>query len=88
MRKFPYKFEVGQKVRIGETDWDIPEMKAMSGQIGIITSRTNGHVIGNGNAYRLDGLFYFEEECLSFLEDPIEFKEVTNEEVLNILENS
>ena len=88
MRKSPYKFEVGQEVLIGETEWDIPEMKAMAGQTGIITRRTNEHVLGNGNAYKLNGLFYFEEECLSLPEEPVEFKEVTNEEVLNILENS
>jgi len=87
MERAPYKFEIGQKVLIGETKWSVPEMKARNGQVDTIIEKGFFEGFGNGNHYKLEGGFYFEEECLSLFEEPIELKEVTNEEVLDILES-
>ena len=85
MEKPPFKFQIGEKVRIGETEWGYSEMKARKGEIGVITERTFCSGYGNGNHYRLDGDWWFEEDCLT-LEEENPIKEITNDEINDILQ--
>ena len=85
MEKPSYKFNVGDRVIIGKTTWPNDKMKAREGQVGVIDARTYHPGYGNGNHYRLDNLWWFEEDCLTLEEEkPIE--EITNDEINNILQ--
>lgn len=85
MEKPSFKFNVGDTVIIGKTTWDNNKMKTMEGQIGVIDARTYYAGHGNGNHYRINRGYWFEEDCLTLEEEkPIE--EITNDEVDNILQ--
>lgn len=84
MEKLSYKFNVGDTVIIGKTTWPKDEMKAMEGQAGVITSRTYHPGYGNGNHYRINSGYWFEEDCL-ILEEEKPIEEITTNEVEDIL---
>ena len=82
MEKPPFKFQVGDEVVIGDTVWSFSGMKSKKGQIGTITRTGYINGFGNGNHYEIDGLYYFEEDCLTLHS----IEKITNDEINNILQ--
>jgi len=86
MERPSYKFNLGDRVIIGDTVWDYPKMKAMEGETGTITNTTFLAGYGNGNQYEINNGFYFEEDCLILEEEAKHVEEITNDEINDILQ--
>lgn len=86
MERPPFKFQIGDKVVIGETAWPFSSMKRKKGKVGMITDTTFIPEYGNGNHYEIDNGLYFEEDCLTLKQEADPIKEITNDEINNILQ--